>query len=120
MKEEYFGILAIQGENPLLTSEDRLIFEYFADIVIKAVKRTAHNNSRELVTIRTVFTDLLNCYPVSERKIEQVQEENAEEENIWFCAVLSPSAALETIPVDYFCMQLEISRRAMQFLLEDM
>lgn len=106
-QNEYVGILSIHAENPAISHGEKQIFEYFAQFVIRAVRKTIRRNKSQMVTVRSLFSDLLNCFPVSRAKLQQVICDVHPEKTLWICAALNPVDSMRNIPDEYFCTQIE-------------
>lgn len=106
VQKDYIGILTIQGDSPPLSTGEKQLFLYFSQFVIKAVKKTVRSSGGQMVTLRSLFSDLLNCYPVSEAMLRRVLGGQSKQ-SLWLCAALSPAEPMRNIPGEYFCTQLE-------------
>lgn len=107
IKGRYFGVLSVQGKNPDLTEGEILLINYFGDYIQKAVRKTLRKSSAHTNSVRSLFEDILNCYPVSDSKLLKILQESELQDSFWYCIALNTPPNLKNIPAEYYCTQIE-------------
>ncbi|MGI6068853.1 MAG: PucR family transcriptional regulator [Blautia sp.] len=105
--DAYWGMLAMAATRLDILSEKIVLFQYFYNIFLKALKKNINNSRGNMITLKTVLTDLLKCLPVSSAKLEKACRNSGQEGGPWICAALRPVGAMNNLPREYFCRQLE-------------
>jgi hypothetical protein len=59
IRDVYWGMVSLGGVRKETASCDTIIFDYFYNLLMKAVKNNDHNNSSSMITLKSVLTDLL-------------------------------------------------------------
>lgn len=114
MGNDYIGCCALQEELRPLRKGDLELFEMFADFVRLALGTQAHVPGGQLVTMRTVFEQLLRRYPVSRQDVSRAFDlvdfnlpgitlENCR----WRCIVIRSADGLHAYPERYLCATVE-------------
>lgn len=69
--DSYIGTCTLWEKLRPLRESDFLLFQQFASFIRRALSAQERSSQQELVSIRTIFSDLLQCFPVSDRDLNQ-------------------------------------------------
>lgn len=106
-QDEYVGVISIQAEDPPLSPGEKHLFEFFAQFVFKAIRRSIRKSRGGKFSISAAFSDLLSCLPVNQRQLGQRIKELYGDGARWICVAIEVPASLKGVPIDYFCSQVE-------------
>ena len=101
----YQGLMNIERRSGDLTESFKLLSDYFFDYLKNALQRNMDSGNGKLITMKSIFSDLLENLPVSKAKLEDAQVED--NTTCWVCAVIRSIGVMANVPMEYFCLQLE-------------
>ncbi|MCI9487448.1 MAG: PucR family transcriptional regulator [Lachnospiraceae bacterium] len=107
IRDSYWGMIAISAEQEDPTSWIVVLFDHFFEVFRLALSKNLNHGHGTLVTLRSVFSDLLNCLPVTPAKLEKACLNSGHRPAAWICAALRPTGSMEHLPPEYFSKQLE-------------
>ena len=107
IQDRYQGMLSMSDDGAPITQGKLALFAFFFQYVCKAVKQRIKRGSSSTVTMKTVFYELINCIPVSVSRIAKALSGDHQEKKNWLCLAAKPAKAMENIPVEYLCSQVE-------------
>ena len=113
--DAYLGTCALKEEKHPLRDHDRALFQMFADYVRGCLSVQANNTGNQLVTVRTVFEQLLQGYPVSMREMSyamglvefKMDIDPSSAESKWCCTVIQAVRQDKELPATYLCKTVE-------------
>ena len=85
-----------------------VLFDHFFEIFRLALAKNLNHGHGTMVTLKSVFSDLLNCLPVTPVRLEKTCRNSGHNPAAWICAALRPTGSMEQLPPEYFCKQLEL------------
>ncbi len=107
VRDSYWGMIALSVENEDPSSWIVVLFDHFFEIFRLALAKNLNRSHGSLVTLKSVFSDLLNCLPVTPARLEKAFRNSGRAPSAWICAALRPTGSMEQLPPEYFCKQLE-------------
>lgn len=111
IRDSYWGMIALSVENEEPSSYLTVLFCHFFEIFRLALAKNLNRGHGTMLTLRSVFADLLNCLPVSPSRLEKACRNSSQEKSLWICAALRPEESMKQLPPEYFCKQLEQTLR---------
>ena len=112
--DTYLGTCALKEEKHPLKPHDRELFQTFADYVHDCLGMQSRSTGNQLVTVRAVFEQLLNGYPVSMHDMNNALgliEFSMHGMDIsackWCCTVIQNSKHGKELPEAYLCKTVE-------------
>lgn len=106
-QDSYQGLLTMSDDGSPITPGKVALFEFFFQYIRKAVIRRIKTGSSSTVTLKNIFYELITCVPVSPSKIAKALSGSRQENKKWLCLAAKPSKAMENLPIEYFCSQIE-------------
>ena len=112
--DTYLGTCALKEEKHPLKPHDRELFQLFADYVRSCLSVQSQNTGNQLVTVRAVFEQILQGYPVS--RYDMTQAMNLIEFSLrgtpidqrkWCCTVVQSVREGKELPETYLCKTVE-------------
>lgn len=112
--ENYIGTCTLwDGLHPIQES-DAVLFQEFASYIQKMLSVQSAFVPDQLVTMKSVFFDLLNSYPVSEENLRWALDllfKNLELQGVsagyWVCLVIRSANEGKMLPKEYLCTAIE-------------
>lgn len=108
-QNSFLGVVYMSGAVPY-HKYDFVLFEHFIAYFRKAVQKSGSSSGSGIVTLKRIFSDLLNGIPVSESWIQKTVEKtilNINKDSRWICIVLRQAKLQRTLPAEYFCAEVE-------------
>lgn len=112
--DNYIGSCSIRNRLHTLNESDCLLFQQFAEYICKFFASQSRVSASQPITIKTIFSDLLQCFPVSREDLNWAQEllrKNLELQGVrfgsWQCIVIRSANRGKTLPKGYLCDALE-------------
>lgn len=106
-QDAYQGLLTMVDDGPPVTEGRLELFQFFFRFIREAVKQRNKKGNSSMVTLKNVFQELVNCMPVSISRIEKALSGDNQKQQKWVCLAARPSRAMEHIPTEYLCSQVE-------------
>lgn len=103
----YLGLLTLSDDGLPVTPGKLALLAFFFQYIRKAVLRRIEHGNSNIVTLKAIFSDLINCIPVSSGRINKALSGTNLEKTVWCCMALKPAKAMESIPAEYLCTQIE-------------
>ncbi len=110
----YMGTCSLTEDGRKITEADMMLFQFFAQYITKAISQQSRHLNSTFVSIKTIFSELLQNIPVSSQKLAQAlkvlaQEQNANADQVvhWHCLTLRSVNHKKTLPGEYICETLE-------------
>lgn len=125
--DAYLGTCALKEEKHPLHEHDRALFAMFAGYVRGCLSVQAKNTGNQLVTVHTVFEQILQGYPVSMRDMSyamglvefRMNVDPSASESKWCCTVIQAMRQNKELPEAYLCKTVEDILPRMTALLFD-
>ncbi len=108
-QDSYQGLLTLASADSPHTPGQLELFKFFFQYASAAVGKQAESGKSSLVTLKTVFRDLLGCMPVSDSRLLKALSTVPRERSSWVCLAARPSGIMESLPAEYLCEQVETS-----------
>ncbi|MBQ6491140.1 MAG: helix-turn-helix domain-containing protein [Atopobiaceae bacterium] len=113
--DAYLGTCAVKEEKHPLRNHERALFGMFADYVRNCLSVQANNTGNQLVTVRTVFEQILQGYPVSMREMNyamglvefKMDMNPSSDTSKWCCTVIQAVRQDKELPAAYLCKTVE-------------
>lgn len=105
--ELYWGLVTIKCPDGVPSAGEKALYDYFYRLVYMTVCRLNRKENNLLITPKSVFLDLLNCMPVSHGRLQRIHGIETKEQIRWQCYAAQPGRAMENLPLEYFCLQME-------------
>lgn len=113
--DAYLGTCALKEEKHPLQDHDRALFGMFAEYVRGCLSVQAKNTGNQLVTVRTVFEQILQGYPVSMRDMSyamglvefRMNVDPSAADSKWCCTVIQAVRQDKELPEAYLCKTVE-------------
>ena len=110
----YLGTCTLwDGVRPMRES-DYILFQQFASYIRRAISAQSRIAPDQLVTIKSILSDLLQSFPVSREELQwalDLQQKNMELQGVslgcWHCLVIRSASKNKTLPEEYLCTSLE-------------
>lgn len=106
-QDSYQGLLTISEGGEPITAGKLALYEFFFQYICKATMQRINKGSSRTITLKTVFTELVNCMPVGISRIARALSGEYQENREWLCLAAKPSKLMENIPTEYLCSQIE-------------
>ena len=116
-QDSYQGILTLSNAHTPQTPGKVTLFEYFFRYFSAAVEIRTESGKSSLVTLKTVFRDILNCMSVSDSRIKNAMDTIPSDKKCWVCLAARPSSSMKSLPMEYLCMQMETTFPGSQALV---
>lgn len=110
--DNYIGTCTLWEKLRPFRESDFVLFQKFASFI----RRILSSSVREpdIVSIKTVFSDLLQCFPVSSSALNNAMsmvQMNMDSQKVsfgsWYCVVIRSANREKTLPEQYLCTALE-------------
>lgn len=112
--DSYIGTCTLWEKLRPLRESDLLLFQQFASFIRRALSSQTRTSEQGIVSIRTIFYDLLQCFPVSDRELKQAMtmlQVNMDSQEVsfgsWCCIVICSANKDKTLPEQYLCASVE-------------
>lgn len=110
----YMGCCSLMEDIRPIHPGDYVLFQHFADFIRRALLAQSRVPASPFVTLRTIFSELLQNLPVSHENLSHALElayKNSSEfidtDGLWICIVIHSANKGKTLPADYLCASLE-------------
>lgn len=110
---EYIGNCSLTEDGKEITKGEILLFQHFSEYVRRAIAEQSKQMNSSLVSIKTIFSELLQSFPVSQRSVDQALKlamlgGNPQiQDPVWICLVIRSVNRSKNLPTEYFCAILE-------------
>lgn len=112
--DQYIGACSIRNRIRPLLQSDLLLFQQFAEYIRRVLSVQTHAASGTVITMKAIFSDLLQNFPVSSEDLAQAMtllNKNLEIQKTafsqWQCIVIRSANEGKTLPAGYLCSALE-------------
>ncbi len=112
--DSYIGSCSIRNRLHTLHESDCLLFQQFAEYIRRFFSQQTRASASQPITIKTIFSDLLQCFPVSREDLNWATEllhRNLALQGVhfgsWQCVVIRSANRGKTLPEGYLCAALE-------------
>lgn len=112
--DSYIGSCSIRNRLHDLHESDCLLFQQFAEYIRRFFSLQSRASAGQPITIKAIFSDLLQCFPVSREDLDWAMEllhRNLELQgahfDAWQCIVIRSANRGKTLPEGYLCATLE-------------
>ena len=113
--DAYLGTCALKEEKHSLHDHDRELFQMFAEYVRNCLNVQSKNTGNQLVTVRTVFEQILQGYPVSMRDMDyalrliefSMDGAASVSDCKWCCTAIRSTRENKELPEAYLCKTVE-------------
>lgn len=106
-QDSYQGLLTIANSHVPHTRGQIQLFQFFYAYVSEAVGKLAESGKGNLVTLKQVFKDILDCIPVSDMRMKNALLTVDKKKQCWVCLAVQQSEAITALPSEYLCVQIE-------------
>lgn len=110
----YLGTCTLWNQLRPMRESDFILFGTFSDFICTRLSAQSGAAPSPLVTLKTIFSDLLQCFPVSRENLQKAMElqgKNMELQGIrfgcWHCLAIRSANRNKTLPEGYLCTALE-------------
>lgn len=114
MGDSYIGCCSLQEDLHPLRASDLEIFQVFAEYVRQSLVVEAQSPHGQLVTLKSVLSQLLNCFPVSKADLDHALDFtsfNLNAQNLdgykWCCVVIQSANRGKELPEGYLTSSVE-------------
>ena len=125
--DSYMGTCSLQEDLRPLRASDLALFQVFADYVRQSLVAESQMPRGQLTTLKSVLSQLLNCFPVSKTDIDHAlgfTSFNLDAENLddykWCCVVIQSANHGKELPEGYLTASVEdLLPHAIALVFED-
>lgn len=110
----YVGTCTLWDVLKPMCESDLLLFQYFASYIHKVLSQQSGTMHDQLITLKSIFHDLLQSYPVNEENVHWALDllyKNMEFQGLsldhWNCLVICSANSDKTLPKEYLCTAIE-------------
>lgn len=110
----YAGVCSLCEDLKPLKPSDLLLFQVFADCVRKSLSSQQPFAMKDIVLLKTVLSDLLDNFPVSERDLNQALDlvysnmrDSGQKPGVWHALTIKSANRSKVLPIEYICNTLE-------------
>lgn len=110
---EYIGACSLTEDGKTFSDSDIMLFQYFARYIQQAIVIQSNQIDSPFVSMKTIFSEMLQNLPVSQQSVEQALKHIGEEKDVttqnqfWVCSVIRSMNRKKTLPAGYLCSTLE-------------
>jgi hypothetical protein len=105
LQNRYMGTITLASRVRKFRQSDFAIFDFFTRYILESFRKCSKILNTKVVNLKTIFKDLLDCYPVHESRIEQVSSGNPN--GSFVCFKLKLVEDSHSLPVEYICLTIE-------------
>lgn len=110
----YAGVCSLCEDLKPLKPSDIILFQIFADYLKKALSSQKSFSAKDIILLKTVLSDLLDNFPVSERELNQAldliysnMKEHGQKPGVWHALTIKSANHSKVLPIEYICEALE-------------
>lgn len=114
MGDRFVGVCSLMEEHRPIRNSDYTLFQRFANYIQSALSVQSRALTSQFVSLKTIFTSLLQSLPVSHNDLNRALEvlnRTDEKRNAppptWICLVVKSANKGKTLPGGYLCSALE-------------
>lgn len=110
----YVGTCTLCEDSHPPKNSDYLLFQQFAEYVRKSLIYQNRFTTNDIVSMRSIFTNLLKGFPVSQNDIDSalrlvnvnlsLEKKNS---NSWYCIIIKSANKDKSLPAKYICATIE-------------
>lgn len=112
--DSYLGTCTLWNTLKPMQESDYILFQEFSQYIQRVLSAQSRPLSNQMVTMKNIFADLLNSFPVSNEDLNRAMhllKQNLEfrKESIggWQCLVIGSANRSKTLPGGYICTSIE-------------
>lgn len=114
LENSYIGTCTLEENLHPIRESERILFQKFAEYIRRALQKKTTQPGRNAFTIKTVFSDLLEHYPVSRTDLKRTLEILKKKMSVagltlgdWCCIVIENTKRDKALPEEYLSASLE-------------
>lgn len=114
LEDVYMGVCSLSPDFRKFRDSDFVLFQIFADFVCNAFAAQSKAPNSRFVTMKTIFTQLLQCLPVSRQSVDKAMnslQRNFHHTDVqncrWTAIVIRSANKQKTLPEEYLCSSIE-------------
>jgi len=106
LRDEYVGACSLMEDYRPVRESDYILFGRFAGYIRSALTMQSQALSSQFVTLKTIFSELLQSLPVSKSDLDRALKRE-DKASPWICIVIRSANKGKTLPEGYLCGALE-------------
>lgn len=113
LEDAYMGVCSLSPDFHEFSESDLTLFQAFSKFVCHALAAQSKAPNSRFVTMKTIFTQLLQCLPVSHQSVEralnsrQRRPSAKSDASVWVAVTIRSANRKKTLPEAYLCASLE-------------